>query len=327
MIRGLVLFLPLLAAALLAALALGDIAIPFADVLRLLATGEGTPQTAMIVLDLRLPRALLALLIGMALGVAGTVAQAALRNPLAEPSLLGITGGAALAAMVLIVLADASFGPLLPWLSFAGAAAMALAILLLSWRNGTSSMRLILIGIGLTALTGAATTFLSALGDIRDVQRALVWMAGSIYDSSWAKVQILAAWSVVPLALAWLSAGELDLLGFGDLTARGLGQRVNLMRGLMVLLCAALAGAAVAAAGPIGFVGLVAPHLARRFVGLRHATLIPAAALLGGLLVLVADLVGRTVIAPAQLPAGLTTALIGAPFFGYLMWERRNARA
>jgi iron complex transport system permease protein len=327
MIRPVVLLLLATVCALFAALAFGDVGIPAADLLRLLATGEGSPQAAMIVLDFRLPRALLAFEVGMALSVAGAIAQTTMRNPLAEPSLLGITAGAALAAMVLIVLADDAHGHLLPWLSFAGAAGMALAIWILSWRNGTSSMRIILIGIGLTTLAGAATTFLSAIGDIRDVQRALIWMAGSVYDSSWSKLQVLFAWSALPLGLAWMSARELDLLGFGDHTSRALGQRVNLMRGLMVLLCAALSGAAVAAAGLIGFVGLIGPHLARRMVGPRHGALIPAAALLGGLLVMVADLVGRTVIAPQQLPAGLMTALIGAPFFAYLMWDRRNVRA
>lgn len=308
-----------------AALAYGDFSVPLAELAKAVTGRETSPQIAMVVLEVRLPRALLALLVGMALAVAGAIAQATMRNPLAEPSLLGINSGAALAAMVVIVVIGGASGHLLPWLSFAGAAAMALAIWLLSWRNGTSSMRIILIGIGLSALAGAATTFLSAVGEIREVLRALIWMTGSVYDSGWTKVKILFAWSFLPMALAWTGARELDLLAFDERSGRSLGQPVNLMRGLMVLLCTLLSGAAVAAAGLIGFVGLVAPHLARRMVGPRHALLIPAAALLGGLLVMVADLLGRTLVAPAQLPAGLMTALIGAPFFGFLMWERRHA--
>jgi iron complex transport system permease protein len=131
----------------------------------------------------------------------------------------------------------------------------------------------------------------------------------------------------LPLALTWMAARELDMICFGDVTARGLGQRVNWVRGAMILLCTLLSGAAVAAAGLIGFVGLVAPHLARRLVGHGHARLIPAAALIGGVLVMAADLAGRSIIAPAQLPAGLMTALIGAPFFAFLMWERRHVAA
>ena len=186
-------------------------------------------------------------------------------------------------------------------------------------------MRILLIGIGLGSLAGGATTFMSAFGDVRDVQRAMIWLTGSVYDSSWAKVETLLAWSAVAGRAGMAGRASLDAIGLGDVTARGLGQRVHLVRGLLVLACTILAGAAVAAAGLIGFVGLAAPHLARRLVGPMHRWLVPVAALVGGALVMAADLLGRTVIAPAQLPAGLTTALLGAPFFAYLMWERRNA--
>lgn len=305
----------------------GDYSIPIPEVIGALS-GDATtpPRIVMIVVEMRLPRLLLALLVGLALGVAGVIAQAAMRNPLAEPGLLGINSGAALAAMLVIVAHGAS-DHVLPAASFAGAAAMALAIYLLSWRHGTSSLRIILIGIGLGAMGSAATTFLSAFGDLRDVQRAMLWLAGSVHDANWAKVRILAAWTAAPLALAWMMARELDTISFGDATARSLGQRVNGVRAGMILVCTVLSGAAVAAAGLIGFVGLVAPHLARRLVGHGHARLMPTAALLGGLMVMSADFIGRTIIAPAQLPAGLMTALIGAPFFAWLMWERRHAPA
>ena len=303
----------------------GDHAISLSELAgALTGSSDISPQVAMIILDVRLPRALLALLVGLVLAVAGVIAQAVMRNPLAEPGLLGINSGAALAAMIVIVELDGASAHLLPWFGFAGASAMALAIYVLSWRNGTSSMRIVLIGIGLSSLAGAATSFMSAFGELRDVQRALIWLTGSVYDSSWIKVKILLAWSIAPLVLTWIAAHELDLMSFGDTPARSLGQRVNLIRGLLILMCTLLSGAAVAAAGLIGFVGLVAPHVARRLVGPLHASLIPTAALVGALLVMSADLLGRTIIAPAQLPAGLMTALLGAPFFAYLMWERRN---
>ena len=311
-----------------ASLALGDITIPARKLALAIANPDAaSPDTRMILLELRLPRALLALLVGMALAVAGTIAQAVMRNPLAEPGILGINAGAALAATLLIVALPAAPAALLPWASFAGAAAMASAIYALSWRGGTSSLRIILIGIGLSSLTGAATTLLTAFGEIRDVQRAMIWLAGSVYDADWSKVRLLALWLPGPLALAWLGARELDLVRFRDDAARSLGQRVNLIRALAILLCTLISGAAVAAAGLIGFVGLIAPHLARRLVGPAHARLIPVAALTGGAMVMAADLLGRTVIAPAQLPAGLVTALIGAPFLGYLLWGRRHVPA
>lgn len=194
----------------------------------------------------------------------------------------------------------------------------------LSWRGGASSARLILIGIGLSALAGAAASFISAFGDVTAVQRAMVWLAGSLADSRWVRVQTTVIWLAVPLVLVLLTARELDLAGFGDDTGRGLGQRVELTRAAMLLACTVLTGAAVAAAGLIGFVGLIAPHLARRFSGPRHGRLLPLSALIGAALVLAADILGRVVIAPAELPVGIVTALIGAPFFGYLLWKRRN---
>lgn len=309
-------------------LALGDYPVAVAELWRVL-TGDTTisPEIRMIVLDMRLPRVVLAMLVGAALAVAGTITQAVMRNPLAEPGLLGINSGAALAAMVIIVGMDSAPDHLVPAASFAGAAAMTLAIYLLAWRRGTSSLRLILIGIGLSSLGGSATAFLSAFGDVRDVQRAMIWLAGSVYDASWSKVQTLLMWTVVPFSLVWMAARELDTISFGDETARTLGQPVDRVRFLMILACTLLSGAAVAASGLIAFVGLLAPHLARRLVGRGHSRLVPVAALLGAVLVMGADLVGRTIIAPAQLPAGILTALLGAPFFAFLMWERRHAAA
>jgi len=321
-VASLVLILALL---FLASIGYGDHPVTIEELIAVLSRPIGTnPQIEMIVFDLRLPRVLLALLVGAGLAVAGAIAQAVMRNPLAEPGILGINAGAALAAVIVIVALHDAPIHLLPWAGFGGAMAMAAAIYGLSWRNGTTSLRIILIGIGLSALSGAATTFLAVSGDIHDVQRAMIWLAGSVYHADRAGVQVLALWLVAPLALALLSARELDLIRFGDDVAQSLGQRVNLIRALMILLCTLLSGASVAAAGLIGFVGLVAPHMARRLVGPAHADLIPVSALIGAALVMAADLAGRTIIAPAQLPAGIVTALIGSPFFAYLLWSRRH---
>ncbi|MFV0360718.1 FecCD family ABC transporter permease [Tropicimonas sp.] len=314
-----------LAVASLLALTTGEVALTPAELMRALTAPDGMQGPAQTILwSLRLPRLAMAILVGAALAVAGAVAQAIMRNPLAEPGILGINAGAALMAVLVIVQWQNVPASHLPWLSFLGAVAMSAAIWLLAWQDGTSTLRFILVGVGLSALAGSAATFVATFGDMVLMQRAMLWMAGSLQDSRWIKVEILALWLIVPLALIWLNARELDLIGFDESVARGLGQRVDLTRGMMVLAIAAISGAAVAAAGLIGFVGLVAPHMARRLVGHRHKVLLPGAALIGALMVVAADIVARSVIAPAQLPVGVTTAAIGAPFFGWLLWKKRN---
>ena len=325
--RTLVCLLVLIAAIVVLALMLGDEAIPPPEVLRaLLGSSDVNAAARLIVMEIRLPRVLLALLVGMALAVAGAIVQTIMRNPLAEPGLLGINSGAALAALVLIVQFDMPATRYVSMVAFAGALVMTLAIYGLSWRAGANSVRIILIGIGLSALAGALSSYITAFGDVTAVQYAQVWLSGSVYSATWEKVWVLAAWLVLPFVLVLAASRDLDLLDLGEGPARGLGQRVELVRALMILACALLSGAADAAAGLIGFIGLIAPHAARRMVGRRHTRLLPVAALTGGVLLISADLVGRTVIAPAQLPAGLVSALVGAPFFAFLLWERRHVR-
>lgn len=327
MIRLLVILVIVLAALVFASLAFGDIALSWQTLLRVVAGAhEASPQDSMIVFDLRLPRVLLSILVGAALAIAGTLSLAIMRNPLAEPGVLGINSGAAAAVMAVIVLLQDPPVALLQAAGFFGAAMMAAAIYLLAWRGGTSSQRIILIGIGLSALATAGTTLLSAFGEIGDVQRAMVWLAGSVYDATMSKVRLLALWLALPALLAWMASRELDLIRFGDNSARSLGQPVDRVRGLTIVLVTVISGAAVAVSGLIGFVGLVAPHVARRLVGASHARILPVAALVGACLVVAADLLGRTIVAPAQLPAGIVTGLVGAPFFAYLLWGRRHGR-
>lgn len=324
MTRSLAVLLPASVMVIFITLCFGDYPVSVTDVISALRGTTIDPQVSMIVMDIRLPRVLLAFLVGVALGVGGAVAQAVMRNPLAEPGLIGINSGAAAAAIFAIVGLGIPNGHAVSLASFAGAAVMTLAIWSLSWHNGTSSLRIILIGIGLSSLGMAATTMLTAFGDIRDVQRAMVWLAGSVQGADWRTVSLLALWLPLPLLAVILFARELDTLGFDDDTARSVGQRVDLVRGLMILACTLLSAAAVAAAGLIGFIGLVAPHMARRLVGSGNSRCIPVAALLGGLLVLAADQIGGMLFPPARLPAGLVTALIGAPLFALLLWKRRH---
>lgn len=327
MIRLLTILTLLLAILVAASLAFGDVPLTWQELYNVIVgMGEPAPQSTMIVFDLRLPRALLALLVGVALATAGTITLAIMRNPLAEPGVLGINSGAAAAAMAVIVLMQNPSIALLQAASFLGAAIMALAVYALSWRGGTSSLRIILIGIGLSSLATAGTTSLSAFGDIGDVQRAMIWLAGSVYDANMGKVQLLALSLIVPVVFAFLAARELDLIRFGDHSAKSLGQPVDRVRGLMIVLVTVLSGVAVAASGLVGFVGLVAPHIARRLTGASHARILPVAALVGACLVVAADLIGRILLPPVQLPAGIVTSLIGAPFFAYLLWGRRHGQ-
>jgi iron complex transport system permease protein len=314
----------LLLLAMLLALAAGDQPVPPVDVLRALAGAEVSQVSETIVMTLRLPRVALAAAVGAALAVAGTATQAVLRNPLAEPGLLGINAGAALAAMIVIVEVASLPESVLPAVSFAGALITALAIQMFAWRAGTSSLRLILVGVGVGALAGAGASFIAAFGPAAEVQRAITWSAGSLQDARWVKLEWLVLWGLPGALALWLAARELDLIALGDRVAGGVGQRVQLVRGLVIVAVALLAGAAVAASGPIAFVGLAAPHVARALTGRNHARLIPVAAVCGAILLVVADLAARRLLAPVQVPVGLATALIGAPFFGYLLWSRRN---
>lgn len=314
-----------LGAALLLATALGEQPIPPARmVAALLGPGTAPMQDVFILRDLRLPRALLAALVGAALGLAGTITQAVMRNPLAEPGLLGINGGAALAGLTVMLWLPGTSAALVPVAALSGALAATALIAVLAWRRGIGPQRVILVGLGCGALMGAGASFLSAFGEVSAVQRAMLWLAGSFTGSSWRAVLGMALTLAPLLALTWSFARVLDLLAMDEAVARGLGLRVGAARGAMVAIGALLAGASVAAAGPVGFIGLMAPHLARRVTGPGHAALIPAAALTGALLLLLADLAGRSLIAPNAIPAGIMAALMGAPFFAWLMWKGRH---
>ena len=284
----------------------------------------GNNDHRLVVRLFRLPRIVLAVLVGAALAVSGAVLQGLTRNALADPGILGISNGAALAAVALLIYFDNVPIALLPWAAFGGALVTAALIYLFAWRGGSSPLRLILVGIGFAAVSQALTTLMIVFGDINDVQGALVWLSGSVYGRDWGHVRVMALWLAALLPLAVLGARGLNALSLGDENAAGLGVRLEKSRALLILLSVALAAGAVATAGTIGFVGLVAPHITRRLVGPGHEGLLPATALTGGLMVLAADFVGRTVIAPSQLPAGIVTAMLGAPYFMYLLWRYRD---
>lgn len=293
------------------------------DVLHTLL-GEGTKQQNLILFDFRLPRIVISLLIGAGFAVSGSILQGLSRNALAEPSTLGINAGAGFAVLIFISFVPATTaGPIfvLPLLALAGAALTATLIYFLSYRraDGLSPTRLILIGIAVGAGIYAFQLILSLRLDPQNYQFVAIWLAGKIWGGDWRFVLALLPWILILLPFAFYKARVLNVLNLGDETSKGLGMPLERERLLLLAAAVALAGACVSVSGGIGFVGLIAPHLARRLVGPRHQIMLPAAALIGALLLLTADTIGRWILQPTEIPTGIVVAIIGAPYFLYLL--------
>jgi len=312
----------------LVAVSAGSSSLGVGDVLRTLV-GAGTPAQELIVLELRLPRVAGALVVGACLGLAGALTQTFARNPLATPDILGVTSGAGLGAVAAIVLAGGSYavtGGLLsvgvPVAAVVGALVASIAVYGLSWRSGVDSYRLVLVGIGATATLGGLTSWLIARAQITDAAAASQWLVGSLSGVSWSSVwpALLVLAVVAPLAATQTRA--LSVSQLGDDLSTGLGVAVQRHR-LLVLGCAVLlTAAAVSAAGPLEFVAFVAPQLARRVTGTGRPPL-AASATLGALVVVAADLVTRTLL-PDEVPVGILTAIVGAPYLIWLLIRHRR---
>lgn len=304
----------------------GEYPVPPLDVIKtVLGLETGNPDFGFIVMTLRLPRTLVAWGVGMGLAIAGTITQGITRNPLASPGIIGVNAGASLAAVTLIVLYPELPIVLIPLAAFGGALLVAMLIYLLAWKDGSSPVQLILVGVGFSLIAGSLTSLMVTFGNIYNVSQALVWLAGSVYGRSWEQLTVFLPWLTGFGLLSLLMSRELNALQLGDEVARSLGSRLELQRSLLLLSSVALAGSAVATAGSIGFVGLMAPHLGRQMVGPSHEGLLPVAALTGGLVVVVADLLGRLLFAPLELPCGIITAIVGAPYFLYVLIRDRNS--
>ena len=306
-------------------LSLGDFQIPVADVIRTLL-GGGDPGQQFIVMDLRLPQTLVAVLVGAALGLAGALTQTFARNPLASPDILGVTQGAALGAVAVIVLSGASGygGGLIsgnlqqvgvPIAAFVGGLVTAALLYGLSWRRGMDGQRLILIGIGLSAVLMALTSWLLVRARIQDAASAQVWLNGSLNARGWEQATPLLWTMLVLVPVSLILIRSLNALQLGDDSARGLGVRLQVTQLLTLVAAVGLSAVAVAAVGPLGFVALVVPQIALRLTGGARPPML-ASMTLGACLVVGADLITRVVI-PFALPAGIVTSAIGAP---YLIW-------
>lgn len=320
----LVVGIALLLAAVVGGMLLGDVRLLLGDVLNWLTDSAGRVVTT--VLDTRTPRVLAALLAGAALALAGTIVQAIARNPLADPSLIGVSGGAGVGAVLVVTTVPMTSSWQIGVAALAGAAVAAALVFGLAGRGGLSQQRLVLVGIGVSAASAAFVTILLTATDPFNQTKALTWLAGSTYGRSFTTlVPVVIA---LVIAVVWLSRGSrrLDLLALDDDTPRVLGVALGAERLRALVVAVLLTAAAVSTVGVVAFVGLVAPHAARALVGARHRRVVPVAAVLGALLVTVADMLGRTLIAPTQLPAGVMTALIGAPYFVYLLWQSGRRR-
>lgn len=294
---------------------LGSYTVTIPDLVRILS-GETIPGAGFIVLENKLPRAVVALLVGLAFGVSGAVFQTMLRNPLASPDVIGISSGASTAAVFAIVVLGAS-GVLVSASAVGGALVVALTIHLLSRRGAAAGQQLILMGIGLSAMLQAGTSYLLSRSDIRTAADAFVWLNGSLNAVTWDRVVQLALGLLVLLPLVLVAARGLRGLEVGDEVATGLGVRVDRVRLLLVLVGVTLAALATAAAGPVAFVAFLAGPVARRL--LRGATSLAASGLVGAVIVLAAELVATNVVPGTPLPVGVVTGALGAPFLLHLL--------
>lgn len=312
----------LLAGAVVVAVLAGSLWLKTGDVVLWI---QGTaPDLIGQALDDRFPRVVAAVLAGAALGLAGCVVQSSVRNPLAEPGVLGITAGAGLGAASVVTSGLSGGQPVLVAVAVAAGLATFGLIALLAWRGGFLPDRFVLIGIGCGYGLSSVTTFLLLRADPYNTPRIFTWLSGTTYGRTLPDVVPVAVALALALPTLLAMRRQLDLLAVDEDTPRIVGVRVERARFAALAIAAVLAALSVIAVGVVGFVGLVAPHLARSLVGARHGRAIPVAMLLGGLLVCVADALGRTLVAPAQVPAGLMIALVGAPYF---VWVLRKSRA
>lgn len=312
----LVVFATLAIAGFLLSITKGSVEIPLSEIFGAIE-GNSSPIYGNIFMNIRLPRTIVGALVGMNLALSGAILQAIMKNPLADPHIIGISSGAGLAGILVIVLFPAYEVFITP-VAFLGAMLAAVCIYILAWKNGIRPVRIILAGVAVSAFLGAGISGMMIFNSDR-VHNALMWMVGGLSARSWPHVAMIWPYSLGAGLMALLSAGYINILQLGDDVAKGLGVRVELTRIALTAIAALLAASAVSVVGLLGFVGLIVPHGARLMVGSDYRFLLPASALLGIALVTVCDTIARSAFAPVELPVGILMAAIGAPFFLFLL--------
>lgn len=291
--------------------------------------GKGESGNEVILFDFRLPRMVIAILIGAGVGISGAIMQGVSKNDLADPGILGINAGAGFAVVLYIFFSGGTTGSLgafsifaLPFTALLGALTAAVLIYIISWKNGITPTRLILVGIGINSAFAALLIIFQLKLSPNDFKQASIWLSGSIWGTSWTFVLAILPWIVLLIPFTLYKSRYLNVLNLGDQVATGLGTKVEKERRILLIVAVALAGSSVSVGGGIAFLGLVAPHLGRRLVGPRHERFLPVTALIGALLLLVSDTLARNILAPSEIPVGLVVAVIGAPYFLYLLIKK-----
>jgi iron complex transport system permease protein len=303
------------------AIGLGSVSIPVSDILTTLFSSSGNAMNETIIWDIRLPRVLLAMIIGANIAISGALLQAVMGNPLADPGLTGVTSGAA-ACVLVIMLAAPEYTQYIPLAAFVGGLVVATIVYSLAWRrNGISPITIILAGVAVNALCGGVIGYLSIMYSDR-LPAAVQWLNGSLAAKGNNALHMVFPYAIVGWILSIFAIRKANIIRLGDQVASNLGENVNRIRILLSLLAVFLAAISVAAIGMIGFVGLIVPHMARLLVGSDYKYMLPMSMGLGALVLLIADTGGRTLFSPLDIPAGILMAVIGAPYFLYLMRRR-----
>lgn len=306
--------------AILTSMKVGSIEISFKELIIGLISGK-TDGNIGIIKDLRLPRVLVAVFIGMNLAISGVLLQAVMKNPLADPGITGISSGASLMAIIVMVFVP-ELSNLKPIAAFLGGGVAAVLVYSIAYKNGLSPIRIVLAGIAINAMLGSLSSILTMFNG-NGTSSIQLWLSGSLAAVSWNDVRILAIYTVIGIGLALPLSKSCNLIVLGDKTAQSLGLDINKQRVVISAVAVFLASVSTGVGGVISFVGLIIPHIARFIIGSDHKYLVPFSGLLGAILLLLADTIGRMALKPYEIPVGLVMSVLGAPFFIYLL-RRRN---
>ncbi|NEU04598.1 FecCD family ABC transporter permease [Clostridium senegalense] len=299
----------------------GSMDISIKSILGILKCPNNLDPQWLVIWNVRIPRTIVGILVGINLSISGAILQGVMRNPLADPGIIGISSGAGLTGIIILILFP-QYQYLVPPVAFLGAMIAAIMVYILAWKNGIQPMRVVLAGVAVSAVLGAGISALMVFFSER-VHGAIMFMNGGLSAKSWPQVYMILPYTIVGIILAFLMAERLNILVLGDDAARGLGINVEFVRFELVVIAAMLAASAVSVVGLLSFVGLVIPHTVRLILGSNYKYLIPGSAFLGAAIVVFCDTLGRTIFAPIEIPVGIIMALLGAPFFLYLLRRQR----
>ncbi|MDF2922765.1 MAG: iron transporter permease [Paenibacillaceae bacterium] len=308
----------------------GEFDLTVKEVVKTLFRIESTPERDLVIFDFRLPRIVIGAMVGLGLGIAGAVIQGITRNGLADPGILGINAGAGAAIVIFMFFYQGQVRTTgwtailaMPFFGLVGGIMAAVLIYMFAWKSGRlDPQRLLLVGIAISSGFGAITLYLSLKMRSADFEMATVWLSGSIWSANWKFVVAITPWLLVLLPVIYRKSYILDLFQLHESTAASLGVATEKEKSFLLLASIGIVSACVSVSGGVGFVGLLAPHIARRLVGLHHRHVLPVCGILGMALVMLADFIGKTVVAPAEVPVGIVIAIIGVPYFLTLLMKR-----